>query len=142
MCLVRGAVETTEHLFFDCAVIKPVWQLVAACILRASGHLVPLNKEACLHLNFPPHLKSRHCEQAARLFSEAIYATWIKRNDAVFGKKSATSHDIVAMFLYRLRVRLKADFQRLEETTFRAQWGGLAAISNGQLVLNLPPKNT
>jgi len=134
-----AAIETTEHLFAECLFVQPLLQCVERCIVSTTGSPLLLDSSAIRYLKFPTCCVRSRDNCIARLISEAVYATWISRNEAVHNnRKSVRPQDIKSLFLTRMRGRLKADFRRLSAAEFADQWRGLAAIRHGTLVINLP----
>jgi len=137
LCHTPGVWETAKHLFISCPVTLPVWQYLIPCIARVANSPLPLTDANVLYLNFPASLGSQAAAILGRLYSELIYAVWIKRNAVVFERKQVSSQDVKLLFLYRLRVRLRADFLRLDAARFNDSWQGVASVTNSNLDIKL-----
>ena len=106
-------------------------------ITRVANGQLNLTEATVLYFNFPASVGAPAAGLLARLFSEVLYSIWIKRNTVVFERAKCGPRDIKFLFLYRLRVRIKADFLRLDDVQFQEAWSGVAAEVNGQLVVTV-----
>jgi hypothetical protein len=138
LCKVAGTVETYSHLFIQCNIVMRIWLLVLTLLRRSVANQSPLSEKEILFLNFDTATPTQHVVFASKLISEAYFSIWTKRNLAVFDNKNITHHDIIAMFLQRLRSRIKADFIRLDNASFRREWRHLANVQNTHLRISLP----
>jgi hypothetical protein len=53
---------------------------------------------------------------------EYLYTIWSQRNNHIFRSDKKTPTSTAQIFLHRLRVRIKADFSRLEKSSFHNIW--------------------
>ena len=137
LCRVPNSWETTTHLFLLCPVTRPLWVYLLPCLSRVAGKALQINDVTVLFLNFDINLGQPNAATLARLFSEVIYCIWTRRNAVVFDRVKCVPQDIKLLFLYRLRVRLKADLLRLGENLFNVCWKGVAHCSNTEFIFSL-----
>ena len=76
-------------------------------------------------------------QMAARMSAEVIFVIWSKRNTVVFEKASCYAPDLIALFLNRLKTRIKADHARLNVVQFEAKWKGVASIDGNKKLIHL-----
>ena len=137
LCRVNNSWETTTHLFLHCPIARPIWVFLLPCLTRIAGKVLQINDVNVFFLNFDANLEQSNAAILARLFSEVIYCIWTKRNAVVFDRVKCVPQDIKLLFLYRLRVRLKADLLRLGEHLFNVCWKGVAFSLNGEFRISL-----
>jgi hypothetical protein len=108
-------VETIEHCLLACEVVVPTLQyarLITDDSSSAISHQSLLDLESL----------SPNDSYKAIIYSEYFFAAWLTRNDLLFNDKPRNSLTIKQRFLYRLRSRIKADYIRLPENTFKELW--------------------
>ena len=137
--LCQAENETLDHLFLQCPIVKPVWTFVNRRLGGVIGQDVRLTWKEIFYLNF-----DRPLDPYKRVLylttSELIRAIWTSRNRAAFCFTKQTAQDIQALFLFRFRSRLKADFHRLPRDVFNAVWcrnNSLCAADSEELKLKI-----
>jgi exonuclease III len=111
------APETIEHCLLDCTMATPL----KTVIFNYFPTLSIFTTSQLLACNFP-QLTEEEINIISIVLSEGLFMNWLARNDRVFRKKQITEQAQIRLFLHRLRVRIKADHQRLPTETFKNLW--------------------
>lgn len=123
--------ETIIHSFFQC----PTNFLAHQKLNILLPHLNQIKYQDILDLRFEASNSNRY----AIVVSEYLYSTWCLRNNHIFRNDRKTPDSTANLFLHRLRVRIKADFYRLERTKFLNTWRGenfpITINDNGELFI-------
>jgi hypothetical protein len=123
MCLVKDNLshscnsheETFEHCLLACEVVEHALQYarpISDDLSSTVSHQSLLDLE-----NLSPNIAKDSYK--AIIYSEFFFAAWLTRNDLLFRDRPRNNLTVKQRFLYRLRSRIKADFIRLPENTFR-----------------------
>jgi zinc-binding in reverse transcriptase len=107
--------ETIEHCLLACGAVKEALhyaRLVSDNLTTTMSHQSLLDLE-----NLSPIIAMDSYK--AVIYSEFFYAAWLTRNDHLFRGKPRNNLTVKQLVLYRVRSRIKADFIRLPEATFR-----------------------
>ena len=64
----------------------------------------------------------RQLEYTLILVTEACHTIWLARNQKVFNNKDTTEQALVAKFKYKIAMRIKCDFYRMQRTKFKESW--------------------
>jgi exonuclease III len=107
--------ETTSHCLLDCMAATPVKNIIFSIFPTLSQ--LPVHKVLALDLSLV-----EDTETIAIILSEGLLMNWLARNDRVFRGKQITGEAQVRLFLHRLRIRIKADHQRLSAESFDSLW--------------------
>ena len=128
--------ETAEHLLLKCSVVQPVWDLFNRWLTKIVKQPFKIDQLFAFYQNWTiTNIETR--QMAARMSAEVIFVIWSKRNTVVFEKASCSSQDLIALFLNRLKTRIKADHARLNVVQFKAKWKGIASIDeNKELIFD------
>ncbi|MES9885145.1 MAG: reverse transcriptase domain-containing protein [Sedimenticola sp.] len=120
-CPFCGKVETVRHLFIECAAVSPLNKIILRLLGRLSNNSVKFSELTFRFFNLPP--LEKHAKHISLiLLSESRYAIWKCRNMKKYDSKAITSYVIVSLFLNRLKLRILADFRRLENGKFLDFW--------------------
>ena len=129
--------ETIRHLFFECREVTPLLLLVKNWIFSISTGLISLSFEHLLFQNINVNSK---VVKSLILLLIGLYckSVWLKRNEKKFDRKHVLSNDIFMFFLYQIRLRILADFERFSEVKFSEFWcenGMFCRIEDETLVI-------
>lgn len=130
-CLCGKHPETHEHTFVHCHKLNRA----LAFINNAIGKSIPRNEESLIYLEAADKDDGR-----AIAISELIHATWMTRNAVHFERERPSGCGLRNRLRSRLRVRIKADFQRLAPDRFKTQWKSfqrLIVVTDGECIINL-----
>jgi hypothetical protein len=110
--------ETTRpiHCFFQCISNSIAFQKLKIFL----PSLNTLSFQDILDLRFNPPNVNRQ----AIVTGEYLYTMWLLRNNHIFHSNKKLPLPTTLVFLHRLRVRIKADFARLERSAFHSLWVG------------------
>ena len=131
--------ETVHHRFFSCTYVKPLWILVEKWMSAAEAEPVTVSAEAAIFLQYPALKDQFHMRRLQILGGELKLAVWLQRNRKKYDKARIAAKDIHRLFVYFVRVRVRADFLRLDEDSFRRLWcqGGSPMASTAERTLTL-----
>ena len=105
-------VETLNHLFIDCKLVKPLIKIVLLLLRkRTSGKVV--FSEFIFKVSVLPDLPKRIQEISLILLSEIRYVIWINRNLVKHENKQIASYSLVANLLGRIKFRILEDRAKL-----------------------------
>ena len=113
--------ETFRHLFFDCVFVTPLLTLIKNWILALSNGEIVLD---FIHMLFEEidFVDCRINSVNLLLISLFCKTVWLQRCVKKFEKKFITPQFIYMNFLCQLRLRIIADFNRLERLEFNEHW--------------------
>jgi len=115
-------VETISHLFCECSLIQPLWQLIFAFVSNYYGKDIRFSSEIILFNNLPiapsPDIRTV-CSYLLAIGKSSI---WKCRNEVQYHKKIITSDSIIMNFIYKLKFRILVDFQRFSRMKFFQHW--------------------
>ena len=114
--------ETVLHRFFTCTYVKPLWILVEKWMSAAVGESVTISPEAAIFLQYQTLKDDAHLRRLQILCGELKLSVWLQRNRKKYDKAHITAKDIHRLFVYFVKVRVRADFLRLEEDIFDRLW--------------------
>ena len=120
-CTFCNSVETIGHLFIECDFISQLYLLLKNWILSLSnGALIFSNK----HIFFEDidHPNSRTLSTILLLIALYCKTIWLKRNDKKFTVKKVTREGVYMNFLYQLKLRILADYDRFPRLKFVEYW--------------------
>ena len=132
--------ESVEHLFVFCPVVAPLWHLVNAVCSVITGCSTPLTVDEVLYLQTQRSNVTVYRRPVVLVTSELLGAIWSARNANVFKHRRQATPDIKALFLHRLRARIKADFSRLPREVFASVWcvsAALCVVNNDSLIMKI-----
>jgi len=110
--------ETVEHLFAQCAAVRPVWARIETLFhLKLSRDSAKL-----IHLNFDT-ADVDQAHTAAVVVSETVHAIWVYRNRVVFDCETVSIPRLQTGVFAHLRLRVEADYRRLPAADFEVRWG-------------------
>jgi hypothetical protein len=114
--------ETLEHRFYECGLVRPLWQKVDFIITASSGTTFS-TPPACAVFPVSTGLNDRRDNDLfAVLSGELREAIWMQRNRAYKERKNVSQQDIERLFRHRLRIRIQADYQRWTLARFKDTW--------------------
>jgi hypothetical protein len=121
------AVESVQHCFFECKVVKPVYSILLPWVEKLSSTTIPYIPDVipCDFLRFPRHLNALNkYRRSVLLYLIALtkHIIWISRNKTKHQHKRITSNLIIVTFLSILKFRILADFKRFTRSTFTKYW--------------------
>ena len=87
----------------------------------AVAELVTVSAEAAIFLQYPAFKDQFYLRRLHILGGELKLAVWLQRNREKYKARIAPK-DIHRLFVYFVRVRVRADFLRLDEDSFRRLW--------------------
>jgi hypothetical protein len=127
MC--KAAEEDYFHRFFACSINSQA----LATLANLHPNIRFINKQDIFDLNFKGHA-------AVILVTEYMYSCWSERNTVVFGRGRHTPRSLDRLFVKRLRLRIKADYTRLNKQVFEKIWCkeiSVCRMENDLLVFNV-----
>ena len=114
--------ETLPHRVFSCKYVTPLWGMVEKWMSAAVGEPVTLSSEAAIFLQYPTFEDKSHLTRLQILCGELKLAVWMQRNRKKYDRAKITVKDIHRLFINFVRVRIRADFLRLETDAFAELW--------------------
>jgi hypothetical protein len=109
-CPCGDDLETTEHLFFSCAVSRSVWLWFRRVWSATTWHQLPDNLYAALFCSIPPSRIPKHRKGAATLLAiahpELLYAIWLTRCRWVFDEDPFSALYIINTFRSRIKIAI------------------------------------
>ena len=111
-----------EHLFFDCAIVKSLWECVTVILQDLAGQMVVISSKSIIFNIFKKSKIKALNNLYMILVGEAKWAVWYCRNLKKFEEKHVGINFIKYTFLNLIRVRIKADFKRLSVAKFEELW--------------------
>jgi hypothetical protein len=134
--------ETLEHRFYECWLVRPLWQKADSIITASSGAAFTTPPTSAVFPADTQLTDRRDSDLFAIISGELREAIWIQRNRAAKERINITQRDIERLFKHRLRLRIKADFLRWPRLRFKDVWcrgpgRPLAATTDGVLCLNI-----
>ena len=138
--LCKRKPESLSHLFYECDVLKGLWPFIASIIFEITGCTVKISTHVILFNVLKPHTNFHFTELLLLLVNMLKYCIWIKRNEVKHEQKKISNSNIKAFFINTLTLRIKADFNRLNNNTFLQYWGNnnsIYIINNNKLQVQL-----
>lgn len=120
--LCKRNTETLTHLFYDCSIINGLWSFVASVLLELTGCQIHISVKAILFNIFKPHAFAHFNELLMLMINLLKFCIWTKRNQAKHEFKKVSPTCIKAFFIRTLSLRIKADFERYDASTFSRYW--------------------
>ena len=122
-CVLCGkGLETIKHLFFSCPHVTSVLSKISEWFDLFTGGLISsLDFDTIRFMNLPkisPNIMS----VLIILLMEFKYFVWIIRNKRKFEHKPLSDLNISCFFFSRIKFQVQADYSRLSEAAFKAQW--------------------
>jgi len=114
--------ETLQHRFFSCTYVRPLWTLVEQWMSAAVAEPVTISPEAAIFLQYPDFKDTFYLRRLQILSGEQKLSVWLQRNGKKYDRARITGIDIHRLFIYFVRVRVRADFHRLDQDTFSRLW--------------------
>ena len=120
--LCRVGVETPQHIFLECPVVRPFLNRVEGIVgslLNSPGS--SLSEKEVIYLLLPPCSRDVKCVllEVIGLFK---YCVWKGRNEVEKEGKSRSGADMLNSFLALLKFREKVDLYRFTAEMFRKYW--------------------
>jgi zinc-binding in reverse transcriptase len=108
--------ESLVHPFLQCEALRQLRALVEAFVDLNNCHLKSeILFELCLDGNaISPYLSI--------IFLKYLYVVWSYRKDVAFKRKKFVLQSLLSLFKCRLRNRIKLDYSRLDNETFKGHW--------------------
>ena len=105
-------VETLNHLFIDCKLVKPLIKIVLLLLRKLTSGKVVFS-EFIFKFSVLPDLPKHIQEISLILLSELRYVIWINRNLVKHENKQIASYSLVANLLDRKKIRILVDRAKL-----------------------------
>lgn len=121
-CNFCPAVETISHLFCECPIVLPLWNIIFAYISTISSQNIPFSSNIIIFNQLPLNISKHRRTLSIYLISSAKSIIWKCRNVAQYHKKSITANGIITSFIFHLRYRILIDHYRLLPSTFIEFW--------------------
>ena len=122
LCSLCRWPETLQHRFFSCTYVRPLWTLVEQWMSAAVAEPVTISPEAAIFLQYPDFKDTFYLRRLQILSGEQKLSVWLQRNGKKYDRARITGIDIHRLFIYFVRVRVRADFHRLDQDTFSRLW--------------------
>ena len=110
-----------EHLFFDCAFVKSLWECITVILQDLAGQRVVISSKNIVFNVFKKSKIKALNNLYMILVGKAKWAVWYCRNLKKFEKHVGINF-IKYTFLNLIRVRIKADFKRLSVAKVEELW--------------------
>jgi len=121
-CPLCNNIETIFHLFCECAIVKPLWQIIFPIICIYTGQNIARSNEVII-FNIIPTTGNQYTKEVALfMLASAKFSIWNCRNKSKYNNKDITSNTIIMNFLYYLRFRILTDFHRFKLEVFKKYW--------------------
>ena len=112
------AIETVTHVFYSCLKVKEFWKLIVPFIeITLNTRVSQVTIDEVVFHNF----KSNR-SMYMLFISEAKYVIWNVRNLVHKEKKIVSVDEMYKYFISRVKMRIRADFVRMNEQMFRKIW--------------------
>jgi hypothetical protein len=120
-------IESAQHCFFECEVVKPVYNILLPWVDKLSVHTIPYtpNVIPCEFLRFPSHLNalSKYRKSLiSYLIALVKHVIWLSRNSTKNQHKKVTSRLIIVTVYSLLKFRIVCDFKRFARDKFTKYW--------------------
>ena len=135
-------IETVVHLFACCAIVKPFWQFVEFVFNTYTSNNVSIKINSIIFGLIPKHSQSKFDNILHYFLSLGKHCIWTLRNIAKFENQKITSDRIIGLFIYNVRLRILADFQRFSRQNFNDIWcknSSLVSLQNDKVKVVLKP---
>lgn len=116
--------ETVMHLFVECPVVKPLFNVIDQWCKRltATDRSVLTHDFIKYHL-LPIKLRDQDVfNTLVAIVSEFKYAVWMCRLLKKYDQKNITSNSLILFFISKLKLRIQSDFKRFDLITFIDTW--------------------
>lgn len=135
-------VETISHMFYECAFVKPLVNIVKNFLNIISDNQFPqFNISHIRFHHFPFVILCKEVESLCLfLISLLVYIIWKVRCIVKFEKKVISRNRLILMYINQLIQRIRADFYRFSTPCFLRYWCRtklFCEIDNGELKLNV-----
>ena len=117
-CFCKLREETIEHLFVSCSFVTPLWSQIRGLFGKIDNR-VKINLEQIVY-----NLSGgRQVDNLLMIcLAEARWAIWHCRNLFKFQEKNVNADYIALVFTNNIKLRIKADFRRMEGSKFGKLW--------------------
>lgn len=120
--LCISPLESVDHLFVNCPMVKPMYELVFEWISAIVDTKITPSCDIILHHNLPSQFDKYEECLILLLLTECKYTIWYCRNAKKFDGRNVNSNYIIMFLVNRLRLRIRTDFQRLSFGDFFSYW--------------------
>ena len=132
--------EMFEHLFCTCPLVQYLIQWIEQLIADILGHNYAITSKAMVFCDIIPTGFSSCDKLVLYLTCLAKHVIWSERNYAKFENKDVTGMGLINIFLAHLRLRILADFQRLNNKDFQSIWcksNRICHIENKKVIFSI-----
>lgn len=114
--------ESIEHLFFSCPIVKPLYDFVFEYISGVGEDRLSPSIDIILYHILPNNVNKQQKSVILYLLTECKFAIWWCRNFKKFENRNVNSNYLIMFMLNRLKLRIHADFKRMPRATFSSYW--------------------
>ena len=114
--------ELFVHLFNNCMIVRGLVRWLECIISDMLGHNYFISNRSMVFCDVVPTGFPYFDDVVLYLTGLAKFVVWSERNKAKFERKVVTSAGLISIFKSHLRLRIIADFQRLEVSVFNNLW--------------------
>lgn len=118
----KSSVESIEHLFFSCSIVKCFWDKISNVLKDVSIDNCNIDQDAVVFNNFKEICSTKYYDLYSIVLSEGRDLIWRQRNGKKFDNKTVNSNTLWFNFKSILSNRIKADFIRLSSVNFSSAW--------------------
>lgn len=135
-------IETISHLFYECAFVKPLVNIVKNFLnIISDNQFQQFNLSHIRFHSFPFVILCKETESLCLfLIALLVYIIWKVRCIVKFEKKVISRNRLILMYINQLIQRIRADFYRFSTSCFLRYWCTtelFCEIDNGELKLNV-----
>ena len=123
--LCNFPLESIEHLFYSCPMVTPVYEFITDYLSAAADvlRIRILPSVALMLYHIIPVQVDKYAESLILyLLTECKFAIWMCRNLKKFESRRINSNYIILFILNRIKLRIQADFKRMNRETFSNYW--------------------
>ena len=114
--------EMFVHHFCTCPLVQHLIRWMERLVASILGHNYGITSKAMVLCDIIPTGFSSFDKLVLYLTCLAKHVIWSERNHAKFENKNVTGAGLINIFTAHVRLRILADFQRLNKKDFKSIW--------------------
>ncbi len=114
--------ESVQHLFYYCRFVRPLYSIVFSWISDIAETTITPSLESVIYHNLPDNLRYLPKGHDLYILADCKFSIWVSRNLKKYENRKVNSSYIIMFIVNRLKLRIRADYQRFDINNFNNHW--------------------
>ncbi len=110
--------ESVQHLFYYCRFVRPLYSIVFSWISDIAETTITPSLESVIYHNLPGNLDTYQKDTILYILADCKFSIWVSRNLKKYENRKVNSNYIIMFIVNRLKLRIRADYQRFDINNF------------------------